>query len=146
MKVILLKDISGVGRKHEIKQVADGFARNKLFPGKLAEIATDAAVARILKAKGEQRSRALANEQGLIAQLMRAQEVTFECVCKANAEGHLFAGLKKDEVLKVIHGKGFTFTDAQLLIEKPIKTTGKHELEVVVGNKKGLLVLNVKPA
>ena len=47
MKVILLKDVTKVGRQHESKDVAPGFARNFLFPNKLAEIATEKALARL---------------------------------------------------------------------------------------------------
>ncbi|MDZ4225909.1 MAG: 50S ribosomal protein L9, partial [Patescibacteria group bacterium] len=41
MKIILLKDVRGIGAHHEVKSVADGYARNFLFPQKLAEPATE---------------------------------------------------------------------------------------------------------
>ncbi len=146
MKIILLKDISGVGRKYDIKNVADGFARNVLLPRQQAEIATEATVKRMEKLKTDDVDRKAAHAEELLAQLMRAQEVAFEIARKANDEGHLFAGLKKEDVLKVIHDKGFTFGEEHVQVEKPIKTTGKHDIEVIVGTKKGILTLDVKAA
>ena len=146
MKIILLKDVPKVGRKYEIKNIADGFARNMLFPKGLAEVATPDAVRRIEKIKAADTSRVAAAEGELLAQLERLADVTFQIERKANTEGHLFAGLKQEEVLDVVHKKGFSFTANHLNLEKPIKTVGKREVEVAVGNKKGVLLLEVKAA
>ncbi len=53
MKVILLKDIQSVGRKFDVKEVADGHAMNFLFPRKLAEMATDKSLKRIEQMKNQ---------------------------------------------------------------------------------------------
>ena len=51
MKVILLADIANVGQKHDVKEVASGYAANFLIPRKLAEIATDSKIKRVSELK-----------------------------------------------------------------------------------------------
>jgi large subunit ribosomal protein L9 len=144
MKVILLKDVSGVGRKHEVKQVADGFARNVLIPRGQAEIATDAALRHLEKLKGEANVREIAAESAIHASIDALAEQPLELMCKANAEGHLFAGIKKEEILKLLENKGFAFHSEHLQMEKPVKTVGVHEITVIVGKRSGLLRLSIR--
>ena len=146
MKVILLKDVPKVGRRYEIKNIADGFARNMLFPKGLAEVATPDAVKRIEKLKAADTSRHAAAESELHAQLARLADMEFQIARKANPEGHLFAGLKQEEILDALHKKGFSFGADHFDLEKPIKTVGKHEIEMTVGKKKGVMILEVKAA
>ncbi len=144
MKVILLKDVPKVGHKYDVKTVADGFARHVLLPKGQAEYATPAALNRLEKLKGVHMERSVAHEEEMLAQLMRAQEVSFEITRKANKEGHLFAGLKKEDIVRLIHGKGFTFNEEQVILDKPIKNTGEYEFPVVVGSKQGICRLIVR--
>ena len=65
MKIVLLADVKNIGKCGEIKNVADGFARNFLFPKKLAEIATDQAVKKAETAKQKQVENAKKNLERL---------------------------------------------------------------------------------
>ncbi|OHB25728.1 MAG: 50S ribosomal protein L9 [Parcubacteria group bacterium RIFOXYD2_FULL_52_8] len=144
MQVILLKDVPGVGRKHDIKNVADGFARNRLFPGKLAEIATEGARTRVAELKAGASANQARREAELDAYLVLLKENILTLTAKANPEGHLFAGVKKDEILTLLHSKGYNFDADHLLMPKPLKTTGRHELSVLAGTKRGTVVLEIK--
>ncbi len=75
MKVILLKDVPKVGHRHEVKNIADGFARNMLFPKGLAEVATPDAVRRVHKLQAANTVRTVAAESELLAHLTRLPEV-----------------------------------------------------------------------
>lgn len=146
MKVVLLKDVPGVGRKYDIKNVTDGFARNLLFPQGQAAVATEAAIKSLEKKKLNDQIRQAETEAALLKKLDELKGQVVHLLRKASAEGHLFAGLKKEELLAELYKQGFNFAESQIHLDKPIKTTGQHKLEVTVGSQKGTLVLDVKAA
>ena len=146
MKIILLKDVSGLDHKYDVKTVADGYGRNVLIPKGHAELATEATIKRLEKLKGEQHARVAASEAVLLKQLESLSHTSITLACKANEEGHLFASLKKEEIVKELQAKGFHFTEDHLEVEKPLKATGKHEIPVTVGSRKGTLTIEVTSA
>lgn len=89
MKVILLKGVQKLGKKHEIVDVSNGFAMNSLFPQKLAELATPAAIARAEKLQALEEAERAIREDLLIKNLKSIEGVTLEMSGKANAQGHL---------------------------------------------------------
>ncbi|MCI0542531.1 50S ribosomal protein L9 [bacterium] len=134
MKILLLKDVPKVGRKYDIKHVADGFARNALFPQKLAEPATKESEARVMKLKQE------AARAGEIASDLLAKNIktldgkTVTLHAKANEKGHLFSAIHKKEILEAIHNDlGVNISAESLVLEKPIKEMGEYALEAKVG-------------
>ncbi|MBI5138418.1 MAG: 50S ribosomal protein L9 [Candidatus Vogelbacteria bacterium] len=144
MKVILLKDVSGFGRKYELKNVSDGYARNMLFPKGLAEIATDATAKKYEKIVAEEKGKREAQTSELEKQIKELGEGSILITEKANDEGHLFAGLKKDVITELLRKNGVLLSPEQVELEKPIKTTGKHNIEIKVGSKKMSVVVEVK--
>ena len=147
MKVIFVQDVAGVGRKGEVKEVKDGYARNFLIPNKKAEFATPQAVER---AKLKQSS--LEAEKQIQESLAKSSiEVLggadLSLKKKANEKGHLFEQVHPEEIsqllqdtLKVELGPEF------LKIEKPIKEIGDHKIEVQIGKVKGEFILHLQPS
>ena len=76
MKVILLKDIRGVGQRHEVKNVADGYAVNFLFPNKAAEPATEAKLKAFEADKAKRDTEAQKLEEQTISKLTMLQGKT----------------------------------------------------------------------
>ncbi len=138
MKIVLLKDIHGIGRKYDAVTVADGFALNNLIPKKQAEFATDAVILKYTKlkeAEGEQRKM---KEEEVIKNLDSIIAKTYEITSKANEQGHLFAAIHKDQVAEVI-GIDSHFVH----MDKNIKEVGEHAVDIKVQDKTVTVKVNV---
>ena len=124
MDVILLQDIPKVGKKYDVKRLTSGHVRNFLLPRRLVELATPESAKRIegLKQKlvkeREEHARLAADQIKALA------GTTLVMKAKANAEGHLFAGIGKEQIIEALAKKGITLTPEQLELGKPVKQTG----------------------
>ena len=129
MKVILLKDVPKVGKKHEIKDVADGFAQNALFPKKLAQIATPQAVA-ILK-ENQEKAEKIAQQQIELLQKsieqLQNQKIIVET--PANNQGHLFSKFKIEQLRKIFKEKNINF-DIAYIVPFEFKEIGVHTIKI----------------
>ncbi len=123
MKVILLKDVAKVGRRYEIKELADGFARNFIIARGLGEVASAANLKRLEILKNEKQK---SNTTG-----RDLQSVTITLNAKANDEGHLFASIHKEEILNELQRQeGIKLELKQVELPEPIKAVGEHQVRV----------------
>lgn len=144
MKVILLKDVAKVGKKFEVKSVADGFAINSLIPQKLAETATPNALARLAKIKAESEAERKIQENLLLKDLAAIKGQNLKIEEKANEKGHLFAQVHKAEVVRILKEKLQTeFPVDSIILDKPIKEIGSFKVTVAVGEHKADFNLEV---
>lgn len=130
MKVILTKDAQNLGNAGDIKNVADGYARNFLIPGGYAVIATKDTIKRSEKMKFEKEKQA---EEGLkIAEELsgKLEGVSIIIKAKADESGKLYAAIKAEEISEGIACKGFNIDKSKIIIKEPIKETGEHEVMV----------------
>ena len=145
MKIILLRDVKGLGRKYDIKEAKDGHALNLLIPQGLAVHATDKNVKEVdLKKRTDLEHRKI-QEDLLIMNLKELSGAKIEMTEKANDKGHLFAGIHKEQIIPEI--KKQTRIDMLpefLILEKPIKEVGEHEISVKVADKTVKFKLVVK--
>jgi large subunit ribosomal protein L9 len=129
MKVILLKDVANVGLEGEIKEVAIGYARNFLFPQKLAEEATTEAVKRI---EIEQAKKAKAAEQDLATTEKLAASLegqTVEIAAKANDQSVLYAAVPPAKIAAALKAIGFS-VNKEMISAEHIKELGEHEIVI----------------
>lgn len=145
MKVILLQDVHKVGRKYQVAEVSPGFARNFLFPGKKAEVATKAALKRYEALKERHNQELAVREELLVKSLGDLATITVKMTGKANEQGHLFAGLHQAEIAQAIKEQ----TDIDLLpehitLKKPIKEAGVHPINITIGEHRGKVTLEVE--
>ena len=131
MKVYLLQDVKGQGKKGEIVKVSDGYARNYLIPRQLAREVTDALLSE-LKAKEESRLHKLAVEK---AEAQAAAEKVASCVVVIQAQpgpgGKFYGSVTAKEIsdaLKAQHG--IDLDKRKIVIPEPIKTFGSYALDV----------------
>jgi len=130
MKVILLKDIEGLGKKYEIKEVADGYARNFLIPRKLAKIANE----EVLEwAKKQQELEAQKAEEELkkigdLASEMDGLEV--EIPVKLGEKGQLFEKITPQKIASALREMGYEIKKTQIEIPQEIKEVGEFEVKV----------------
>ena len=147
MKVILTKDVGGVGRHGEVKDVADGFALNKLIPNGLAVQATPDRVA--LHAKQQQAiAAALEREDALLKERVQSLEgFRLELSIKATEKGGLFRSVDQAEIAKALRNqKGFDIGANAVMLEKPLKTTGEHPVALKAGNRGATIIVAIKAA
>ena len=131
MKIILLQDITGVGRKGEVKNVSDGYARNFLLPKKLAQLATPAAIASAEKLKKQEEQDREVQKDILEKNIKGLNDLKVQIKAKANEKGHLFSIIHPDEISKILKEQHHLDIPSKLIeIEKPIKEIGEHIIKV----------------
>jgi len=136
MKIIFLKDIPGVGQKYDIKNVADGYAQNFLFPRGLAKIATNTVVKEVeLKKKNKEEEQKI-KENLLDREVEKLKNAVLEIKSKLNEKGYLFAGIHKEEISKEIGKKlKLEINPEYIQLDNPIKESGEHNIKIKVGDK-----------
>jgi large subunit ribosomal protein L9 len=145
MKIILLKDVKKIGKKYDIKDVADGYAINMLIPTKLALPATASNLKMIeVKKKGD--ALEIAKTEAEIQKALNdIKGISITMSGKVNDKGHLFAGIHKTEILEALKNqKGVTISSEHLVLEKPIKEIGDHAITVKVGDREVAFKLVIK--
>ncbi|MGB2761988.1 MAG: 50S ribosomal protein L9 [Minisyncoccales bacterium] len=130
MKIILLQDIDKLGKKHDIKEVADGYARNFLMPKGLVKLATEknlkwlAAQKETLEKKSEED---LKNIQD-IATKIDGLEITIPV--KTGKEKQLFESITVQKISDKLKELGFEIKKAQVDLKEPIKEIGEYPVKI----------------
>src|SRR4051812_33297726 len=106
MKVIMLKDVKGIGKRFEEKVVGDGYAANFLLPKKLAVAATGAAAAQIKNLKENESKHKEAEDKHLSAEVQKLANTTVNIKANANEKQHLFAALTEEKISGILKEKG----------------------------------------
>ncbi len=133
MKVLLLADVKGQGKKDQIINVSDGYARNFLFPKKLA-VAADAG--NMADAKNKEASKQFRlKEEKAAAELLAAKinEITLKINIQAGADGRLYGSVTTKDIaekLKATHN--IDIDKRKLSLQEPIKSYGTYTVDVKV--------------
>jgi len=145
MKIILLKDVPKVGKKYEIKDISDGYALNLLIPKGLAISATNEAIKRIDIEKSRDEGEKKIHQELLLKNIQELSGITIVMTEKANEKGNLFAGVHKMEIIPAIQKQTRIQIDAEhIVMDKPIKEIGMHEIVVKAGDKSIKFNLDIK--
>ena len=137
MKVIFLKQVQA-NKKFDVKEVADGYALNFLFPNNLAERGTDNAISRVEKLRAENTANQKVQEDLLAKNIEALSKVTIEFTHKANEQGHLFDSIHKEELVEELAKQGHVNVLADFIeLPKPLKEVGEHDIAVNAGGKTG---------
>ena len=145
MKVILLKDVPKVGKRGDVKEVNDGYARNFLIARGVAEAATPSALARLENQKKAKEKEKELEKEKITKALEALKGEQFIIEAKATPEGHLFAGITAEKIADLLTKKmTVSFPVEAIELEKPIKATGEHEITVHLGETKSRLKLEVR--
>jgi large subunit ribosomal protein L9 len=138
MKIILLEDVRNVGKKFDVKDVSDGYARNFLFPGNLAEPATVGALKKIeaMKATHEKEDKEIRAHLETIAKKISETKIEFEL--KADKSGAIFGSVNKESILKALREHHFVTKErVDIDLKYPIKELGEYVVPVDL--KKGVV-------
>lgn len=145
MKVILLQDIAGLGRKLDTKNVSDGHALNKLIPQGLVREATASALKQAHIEKTRMEAEHKIREDLLLKNLSAVEGKSIHISAKANEQGHLFAAIHEGDIVKQL--KAELHVDARtdfIQLSEHIKTVGEHAVDIDVQGKKTRFTLIVE--
>lgn len=130
MKVILQKDVPNLGDAGDIKDVADGYARNYLIPRNLVLIANDSSKKamehqkKLIKIKKEKRKK----DSEKILDKISGLELTIKA--QVGEEGKLFGSITSMDIAKELNSQGFTIDKRKIQLENPIKQEGEYEVSI----------------
>lgn len=130
MKVILLQDVKRVGKKGEVIEASDGYARNFLFPRKLAQEASDANMHILNNKKENERKQKLAELEAAqkLAGELKGKEV--KITAKTGDSGKLFGAITSKDVAELIKEKYKIEIDKKKIVMDTIKLAGGYEIDV----------------
>ena len=133
MKVLLLADVKGQGKKDQIVEVSDGYARNFLFPKKLA-IAADAKVLSEAKSKEEAKQFRLREEKAAAEALAKKlSEITVTLTASSGGDGRLYGSITSKDIAEGLKAEHKIDLDKRkLVLSENIKAYGTYNVDVKV--------------
>ncbi|MHB8394220.1 MAG: 50S ribosomal protein L9 [Candidatus Dormibacteria bacterium] len=132
MKVILTNDVAGTGKAGDVKEVADGFARNYLLPQRLAQPAQPRAEAQIRAQKDRQRHRQEAEVVAARALAAKLSATEVEIPARAGETGKLYGAVVNIDVAEALEAKLGTPVDRRKIEFEPAHELGEYEAVVKV--------------
>ena len=130
MKVILLQDVKKIGKKGDVIEASDGYARNFLFPRKLAQEANDSNMHILNNKKENERKQKLAELEAAqkLAGELKGKEITIKA--KAGESGKLFGAITSKDVAELIKEQYKIEIDKKKIVMDTIKLAGGYEIDV----------------
>lgn len=146
MKVILKRDVKGLGHEGELREVKSGYARNFLIPTGAVVVADAGALKNWERHRTEREDR----ERGLRAEAEataeRLRELRLEIGVKAGEKNRLFGSVTNREISELLAKEGVEIDRHQISLREPIKTVGEHRVTVhLMAGIDPQVVVNVTP-
>lgn len=132
MKVILLKDIKSVGKIGDVVNAADGYARNYLFPRKLAEEASDSNMHILNKKNENERKKKTSEIEEAQKTANELKDKVVKIIGKAGENGKLFGAITNKDIATALSKQCNLNVDKKKIITDTIKLLGTYEVEVKI--------------
>ncbi len=130
MKVILLKDVKGQGKRHEIIEVKDGYGNNFLIKQGLGVLATEDSIKRLKKDVKEEAD----NEAALVAEAKKNKELieklTLEFYLKTGAGDKVFGAVSPKQIAEALKEKGFNVDKKKVMVDDKVQSLGFHKVKI----------------
>ena len=134
MKVVLLEDVKGKGKKGTVVTVNDGYARNFLFPKNLAKEATAQALNEVKQKEDAMAARLAKEKAEALALSNKLREMTVVVTAKGGGNGKLFGSVTNQEIADALKAKaGVTMDKRKIVISDPIKNVGTYTVTCKLG-------------
>lgn len=130
MKVILLQDVKSIGKKGDVINTSDGYARNFLFPRKLAQEATDSNLHILNNKKENERKQKLAEIEAAQKLAGELKGKVINIKSKTGESGKLFGAITSKDVAELIKTQYKVTVDKKKIVMDTIKVSGEYEIEV----------------
>lgn len=146
MKVILLQDIKNVGKKEQIIEANDGYARNYLFPKKLAIEATKDNLTKLQAKKTSEANKKLAEIEANKKLASQIEKINLKITAKAGANGKIFGGITSKEISEELKKQHSIEIDKKkITLKETIKNLGSFTAEIKFGDGvNAKLTLNIQ--
>ena len=133
MKILLIKDVKGLGKAGEIKNAKDGYARNYLIPKGFAKLATDEVIKQ-WQEEQKKKEEELKTELDKLNKLKeKIQNTKIIIKHKLGANGHLYGAITNKEVAEHLKEKGIEI-DKKSIEMKQIKAVGEYSVDIKLGH------------
>ena len=134
MKVILQQDVKGQGKKGQLVDVSDGYARNFLLPKKLAVIATAENLNTMKQQEKARKAQQAAEKAEAEALSKKLESLTVKVAAKAGEGGRLFGAVTAKEISECLAQQhGLNIAKTKLVLEEPIKACGGYTIKAKLG-------------
>jgi large subunit ribosomal protein L9 len=130
MKVILLDDVAKLGRRGDVRDVSDGYARNFLIPKKLALSATAGNLTNLEHIKKQQEAKAGRIKGDADALRARIEALSYEEKRQASEEGKLFGSVTSQDIADFLGRNGIKVERRRIHLDEPIKTLGETRVTI----------------
>lgn len=128
MEVILKDDVPSLGHRGEVVTVKDGYARNYLFPRKLALPATSGNRKQVEQEKAAHARREAKEQSDADALAAMLAQVSLTIPAKAGESDQLFGSITAMDIAEALALKGYTIDKRRVVLEEPIKTIGEYDV------------------
>ena len=134
MKVILTQDVKSQGKKGQLVDVSDGYARNFLLPKKLAVIATAENLNTMKQQEKARKAQEAAEKAEAEATAKKLKDMTVKIATKAGEGGRLFGAVTAKEVSEALSAQyGVNIAKTKLVLDEPIKSCGGYQIKAKLG-------------
>ena len=134
MQVILQQDVKGQGKKGQLINVSDGYARNFLLAKKLAVLATPENINTMKQQEKAKKTQEAAEKAEALATAKKLEGLTTKITAKAGEGGRLFGAVTAKEVSEALAAQhGIHIAKAKLVLDEPIKACGGYQIKAKLG-------------
>ncbi len=134
MQIILLQNVKNLGKRGDVKNVSDGYARNFLFVKKLAEKATEDNIRKLEKIKKEKTEHETMELEELRKKAELLKNKTIQIKAKGKG-GKLFGSVSARDIAIILKKENFDVLEKAILLENPIKQIGNYEIQIMFGSE-----------
>lgn len=133
MKVILLQDVRGKGKKGQMLEVSDGYARNYMLPRKIAMEATPDAVNTMRMNDKATQERQARERAGAMELAKRMKAMTLTVYAKGGGAGRLFGSVTSQEIADALQAQGIALDKRKIVMDDTIKNVGTYTVRCKLG-------------
>ncbi len=145
MKIIMIKDVGGVGRRDEVKEVSDGFAMNSLIPQGKAVQATPDRIAALSHKRDQEKETHASMEARAAADAKKLHGALIHVLANANEQRHLYKQISREEIAAAIKQETGIMVDTHHLEPmEHIKTLGDFPVALTLHGHKATVTVQVE--
>jgi large subunit ribosomal protein L9 len=130
MRVILRRDVKNLGLAGEVKEVKEGYARNYLFPRKLAEELTEGRLKEVKQQAEKNAQKQQRDKQSAQSAAEKLQKIRVTLYARGGEKGKLFGSITVADIAAALKEQGVSVDKRKIDIGQPIKTLGVHEVTI----------------
>lgn len=144
MKIILLKEVRGLGRAGDVKDVSDGYALNFLLPKKLADVLTKGGLNTLESQKKKEEKIKKLEVKSKKKEIKKVNGRSFVITAKADETGTLYAKLDAKAIASELVKQGNKIEAGEIKLAEPIKKIGEYEAGLEARGESGRIKLEVR--